>query len=146
MKTIIKEISKQITHLGCIVVYGVIIATTLLLEQYTLFWKLCISLIVIMFIGMGIKALYFKERPKKQEYFSRLEKIDASSFPSIHSARISALALILSMYFNKTLFTIFLTIVAICVMYSRIYLKKHRFVDIIGGAILGVLVGLVLVL
>lgn len=137
MMKIIHEMISQTTHMGGIIPYGVLTASALLLEEYLLFWQLLASLIVILVIGLGIKALYFRERPKKEKYANALERIDASSFPSIHSARITALAIIFSLFFNKTLFTALLIILAVCVFYSRIYLKKHRFIDIIGGAILG---------
>ncbi|MGV8163179.1 MAG: phosphatase PAP2 family protein [Candidatus Nanoarchaeia archaeon] len=146
MKAIIQEIITQITHLGSIVTYGVVIAFALLVEKYSLFWELVVSLAIILIIGMSIKFLYFKDRPQKQKYSGKLEKMDASSFPSIHSARITALAIILSISFNKTFLTIFLILVAFAVMYSRIYLKKHRLVDIIGGAILGGLSCLVILI
>ncbi|MFA6073328.1 MAG: phosphatase PAP2 family protein [Candidatus Woesearchaeota archaeon] len=137
MKKIIEEIYKQITNLGGIIPYGLIILTSLLLDEYKLFLELSLSLLIVILIGFGIKELYFVDRPQKQKHHNLLEKLDASSFPSIHSARIISLAIILSIHFNKLFFTLFLIILAILVMYSRIYLKKHRFVDIIGGTILG---------
>lgn len=146
MKAIIEEIIQQVTHIGSIVTYGVVIAFALLLEKYALFWELTLSLALILIIGMSIKFLYFKDRPEKQKYTGKLEKMDASSFPSIHSARITALAIILIVYFNKILITLFLLVIALSVMYSRIYLKKHRYVDLLGGAILGGLSSLVILI
>ena len=84
-----------------------------------------------------IRLFYFKPRPKKEEYSNLWEKIDASSFPSLHAARVVFLAILFSVHFANQYLTILCTIVAILVAYSRIYLQKHDWIDIIGGAVIG---------
>jgi len=63
------------------------------------------------------------------------------SFPSAHTANAFAFATTLSSYHRK--FTIVLFAWAILVGFSRLYLGLHYFTDIIGGAILGIVVSLV---
>src|SRR3989344_1752943 len=84
-----------------------------------------------------IRIFYFKPRPKKEDYSNLLEKIDASAFPSLHTARIVFLAILFSVHFANPYLTILCIIVAILVAYSRIYLQKHDWIDIIGGAVIG---------
>jgi len=84
-----------------------------------------------------IRIFYFKPRPKKEDYSNLLEKIDASAFPSLHTARIVFLAILFSVHFANQYLTILCIIVAILVAYSRIYLQKHDWIDIIGGAVIG---------
>lgn len=85
-----------------------------------------------------IRIFYFKPRPKKEDYANLLEKIDASSFPSLHAARIVFLTILFSVHFANQYLTILCTIVAILVAYSRIYLQKHDWIDVIGGIVVGV--------
>ena len=85
-----------------------------------------------------IRIFYFKNRPKKETYSNFIERIDASSFPSLHSARIIFLAILFSVHFANQYLTILCTIVAALVSYSRIYLQKHDWIDVAGGIVVGV--------
>jgi membrane-associated phospholipid phosphatase len=99
--------------------------------------KMLICYFAIMAVSVFFKFFFFKERPNKQEYSNWLQKIDASSFPSVHSARAGALALLLGYFHaNAYLLSLFL-ILAVGVCYSRIFLKKHDLTDVFFGALLG---------
>jgi len=63
------------------------------------------------------------------------------SFPSAHTANAFAFATTLSSYHRK--FTVAMFAWALLVGFSRIYLGLHYFTDVIGGAILGIIVSLV---
>lgn len=113
----------------------------LFLDNYNLFMQLSFGLIITFLVAVIIRLLYFKERPNKEPYTNLFEKIDASAFPSIHSARISFLVLVFSSYFQNLLIITLLLIIGILVCYSRIYLRKHDFVDVVGGVIVGIVLG-----
>lgn len=84
-----------------------------------------------------IRMFYFKDRPKKEAHHNFLERIDASSFPSLHAARIVYLAILFSAHFANAYLTILFATTAALVSFSRIYLKKHDWVDVLGGIGLG---------
>jgi membrane-associated phospholipid phosphatase len=102
-------------------------------------FSILIGWFCIEIISASIKALYHKKRPNGQTYSNIVEKIDAGSFPSIHSARSSFLFLCLFSIYPGNLRFIFLGLFLI-VGLSRILLKKHYFNDVIGGYILGIIV------
>lgn len=88
------------------------------------------------FICSSIKYLWHKPRPNGQEFNNGFEKIDAGSFPSIHASRISLVYLSLSYihYINGQLLLVPIFVLIILVVgYSRIFLKKHFFVDVMAG-------------
>jgi len=121
-----------------IFIFYIIIFFLLDLKQLSL--KLLIGMILIYLIAIPIRYLYFKERPTKKQYKNILEKIDASSFPSMHSARTTFLLMTLTKFLNFEIkITIFLTLTWAIILYARIYKKKHDYKDIIGGIILGLI-------
>ena len=102
------------------------------------FYVLLFTLLINEILGSAIKIIFPKTRPNGQKYSTLIEKIDAGSFPSLHSSRITIVYLIL---FSATTFIafkiLFIAIIPI-VMLSRINLKKHFLTDILGGFVIGV--------
>jgi len=99
---------------------------------------LFVDLLLVVLITIFVRAIYFKPRPNKMAYNNFLEKLDASSFPSIHSARITSLFLSYILYFKANLFlSVFLFLIAFLIFYSRVYLKKHDWIDVSAGFMLG---------
>jgi|SRR3989344_3634267 len=92
-----------------------------------------------------IRLFYFKNRPKRETYNNLVEKIDASSFPSLHTARIVFLAVLFSVHFGSQYLTVLCIIVALLVSYSRIYLQKHDWIDVAGGIAVGVATSVVII-
>jgi membrane-associated phospholipid phosphatase len=45
-------------------------------------------------------------------------------------------------YSGNLILRIFLAVIGLLVAYSRIYLKRHYYIDVIGGIILGVLISM----
>lgn len=105
-----------------------------------IFYPLLKGLLLIYTITMPIKFLVFKNRPKKMKYKAFWEKFEASSFPSVHAARVVFLALVLCSRFNNNVLSVMLFAVAALVIYSRIYLKKHYWTDVIGGLLISFLI------
>ena len=96
------------------------------------------GLIIIELICSIIKLIYYKDRPNKEGHSNFLEKIDAGSFPSIHTARSSFVFLVLFMLavsYVKWIFIALLLIVGL----TRILLNKHYYFDVIVGYIIGIL-------
>jgi membrane-associated phospholipid phosphatase len=124
--------SKEITTLIPIFFY--------LINQKQLAIKIFIGLIIVYTIGIIIRLIYNKERPKQKPRNNLLQKIDANSFPSMHSTRSTYILLILLQYFQYEIkISIFLSIIYITILYARIHKKQHDYIDLIGGIILGII-------
>src|SRR3989344_3302150 len=119
------------------------LAASILLILLFISSPLLIPLIAGSIITAGIVVLirifYFKNRPKKETYRNFWQRIDASSFPSLHTARIVFLAMLFSVHFANRYLTILCFVTAALVAYSRIYLQKHDWIDVAGGLLVGVL-------
>jgi len=87
-----------------------------------------------------IKIIFPKKRPDGQLYNNILEKIDAGSFPSLHTSRITITYLSLFFISNIIILKLLYCVVIATVAYSRIHLKKHFLTDVIAGFIIGVLI------
>lgn len=138
IKKSIKESIRNITSLGHID-FSVILFLILLFIDIRIALILALGILIIQVIGVLIKLLFNKKRPNKQNYTNILEKIDAGSFPSIHSARSILIALVLYPLFSHIAVTMVLFALAILVGYSRMHLKKHYLIDVIGGYLLGLI-------
>jgi membrane-associated phospholipid phosphatase len=124
--------SKEITLLIPIFFY--------LINQKQLSIRIFIGLIIIYAVGIIIRLTYNKERPKQKPRNSLLQKIDANSFPSMHGARSTFIVLLLLQYFQYEIkISIFLFIIYITILYARIHKKRHDYIDLIGGIILGII-------
>ncbi len=137
-----KEIFRDITTLGGFVFTSLLCLTLLVVEQYGLFFKTVVGLVLILLICIIIRLLYYKDRPRKQPHHNLIERIDASSFPSMHTARAFFLPIIFWHITPQVSFKIVLILLTITVTYSRIYLQKHDWIDVSAGAILGTIVGI----
>lgn len=104
------------------------------------FYVLLVALLVNEIVGSLIKIFFPKTRPNGQKYDTLLQKIDAGSFPSLHSSRISLTYLTMFSYAEniwiKATFLLFIALV----MISRVQLKKHFVSDILGGLAIGILI------
>ena len=108
--------------------------------------KLAISLILILvsneIVCGTIKFVYPKERPIPMQRNTFFQKYLAGSFPSVHTARITAFFIaVISFYTNKIFILISLLIIT-GVGYSRIYLKKHYFIDVLAGFLIGAFISI----
>jgi undecaprenyl-diphosphatase len=145
MLHLIKEFIEDSSAFGSLSFFLFLIFLFLILGEVKLGIWLILGFILSFAFVIIIRLFYFKERPQKKEYKNIIEKINASSFPSLHSWRIVMIFVFLSYYYNSIYLVIFLGIIAILVFFSRKYLKFHYWTDIIFGAIFGLIMSLLIV-
>jgi len=87
-----------------------------------------------------IKVVFPKKRPDGQAYTNLLEKIDAGSFPSLHTSRITITYLSLFFLNDVLILKILYCLVIAAVAYSRVQLKRHFWMDLIGGFAIGLII------
>lgn len=104
------------------------------------YYYLLLALLINEVVGSLIKLFFHKPRPTGQEYSNAIEKIDAGSFPSLHSSRITVVYLTLFWHSDLLVFQILFLLVIPIVGLSRIFLKKHYLTDVLGGLFFGSLV------
>lgn len=105
-----------------------------------LFHYLLLALLINEIFCSLIKIIFPKKRPTEQTYKNIIEKIDAGSFPSIHASRITIVYLTLfSNTENLAIKTVFLSVIVL-VFFSRVKLKKHFWIDVLGGFVIGGLI------
>ena len=107
-----------------------------------------ISFLIIIPLNTLFKNLFERARPvvERQEIDVPLKKDFA--YPSGHASFVSSGALILMILYRKEkelIFSSLLTIEAVLVCLSRIYVGDHYFFDVIGGALLGSGISLLLI-
>ena len=140
------EFFRDVTAFGGMSFYIVVLLLTLLFQQYAVFWNLTIGFLIILTCVVLIRIVYFKARPRPQDHHNYLQRLDASSFPSLHTARIFFAAFYFSYVWNRLYSTIILLTIALSVSYSRIYLQKHDWWDVLGGiALAGITATLMMV-
>ncbi len=83
------------------------------------------------FLTWGIKGIVNRKRPNK-EFTNRFN----SSFPSGHISNYYSVAHLFAKEYPK--YSIYLYSFGLLLGFSRIYLKKHYFTDVIGGIIIGI--------
>jgi len=102
-------------------------------------------LVIIYIIVYTIRKVYFKNRPKKMSYNNNIEKIDASSFPSMHSARIFSLATFIFLNFALNLYlSLIIGVIAILTAIARLLKKKHDYIDVTVGAVIGIVIAVII--
>jgi len=140
-KRMLMEQVQAVSGLGTFVFNVILVFIFVLTKNFSVALSLFLSLVFIMFVGFFVKFFFFRPRPDKQKFRSLLEKVDASSFPSVHAARAVAVLVILGLFFHSFFWWFFLSVLAFLVGLSRIILKRHRLIDVLAGFVLGFLVG-----
>lgn len=135
----------HISSLGTALFVLVLAAAVLLMGEYTLSAQLFSALAISFLVVMPIKFFFHRERPDKRKHKNWIEKLDAASFPSVHSNRAALLFIIISVFFGKIYLTVFLAIVSVLIAYSRVYLKRHYLSDVLAGYFLGLLEGVLII-
>ncbi len=128
---------RDITTFGGAIFYLTFVLVLFLVDQKNLSFTLLAGFISTLVITVIIRLLYFRERPRKQEFHNILERLDASSFPSLHAGRAVFLAGVGISYSPSLLFTLLCIVAGALIIYSRIHLKKHDWIDVLGGIVVG---------
>ena len=88
----------------------------------------------------GIKYVWHKPRPDGQAFSGGMEKIDAGSFPSIHSARLALMGgslayqcYLAGLYPGLFIWALWIPMIG----YTRIFLSRHYPTDVAAGYTIG---------
>ena len=106
------EIFVALTTFGHPVFYVLLLAV-LAVFNVSLAVSLFLALMAIEIVCVAIKLVYRKDRPIIQTREGFFNKIDANSFPSIHSARIALIAMVLSVHYKNLFLTIIFMVLII---------------------------------
>jgi membrane-associated phospholipid phosphatase len=139
MDNLVKETWRDVVALGSLLFFLVIAIFLLFIEPRSSF-IIILGLFMVEAVGALVKVLFYKARPDRQKFTNMLEKIDSGSFPSIHAARTILVALSIYHLFISPLAWAFLALLVLLVGASRVNLKRHYIVDVIGGYVFGFLV------
>lgn len=132
---------RDLTSLGGVIIYGIFAILLLIItENLKVFEQLITALIIAYAITILIRSVYYKPRPNEEEHTTFLKKLEASSFPSLHSMRAIIQLIIYGALFNNILITATLSILALLVIISRLELGKHDITDVSIGAIIGAII------
>ncbi len=143
IKKYLREALIAVTALGTAYFYGLLIIFLFLLKKYDVAIHLIIGLLLCYIFVFIIRLFYFKERPVKEDYFNFFTRINASSFPSLHTLSSIYAATVLAVNFKTIEISIFFYAVALLIAYSRIYVKKHYLTDVLVGLALGLIASLI---
>jgi len=133
----LEETLRDTTALGGNAVYGMVALMFLLTGDTETFVYLALALILLYAIISIVRLLFFRVRPDKQKYAGFFTKIDAGSFPSLHSARATALAIVTGVAFPDFAIRAVLALGVLAVVVTRVVLKRHYITDVIAGVALG---------
>ena len=116
---------KDISAIGSPIVLMIILFIQL--NESSTFLYSILGLFLIEIVCSLIKITYFKPRPQIIPFENILDKINSSSFPSIHSARITFAATIMLYNTDSLIKKLVFIFLILYVCYSRIYLKNISF-------------------
>lgn len=142
-KEIYSVILKDLGAYGGFPFYGIVILFFLLLKNFAFTITLIESLVAVSIVVIAVRLAHFKPRPgqKKRKYNILYERIDNSSFPSIHAAR--AVMLSIALWTKVPVFVPLLVLMTIIVLLSRLHFKRHDWTDITAGAVIGLVLGII---
>jgi len=136
-----EEVMRDTTAFGGYAMYAFVTALFLILGNWTVFAQLVVGIILCYAFTLPIRYFFFRRRPDKQSHSGFFTRIDAGSFPSIHSTRVVILAIILCRFFNNPLVSVLFALGVIGVIVTRVTLKRHYLSDALGGVVIGSIAG-----
>lgn len=140
---LIEGAARDISAIGSSVFYALACGFALL-DQPWLCMQLVVAFAGLMGICYFIKACFPSTRPDHVDgtvHANVLEQVDASSFPSAHSARAAAMAWVIGGVISNPWVIGGLGLTALLVGGSRIVLDRHRPIDVAAGYVIGSIAG-----
>jgi len=131
---------RALTELGSFAFWFVIVFVLWIFGKRTLATYLLVAILIHIAIGGSVK--YIIDRPRPFEVFPdafALYNPTDPSFPSGHTEGTFAAAAVLGLRSKKLLAP--LSLLAVFVGFSRLYIGVHFPLDVISGAVFGVLIG-----
>lgn len=135
-----KNTIQDISSLGGNPIYFVAALLFLISNNLREFWTLTIAFVIAYLLTAGIRFVWWQERPDHQKYHNLWEKFDSGSFPSLHAARAVVLAVVVSVFYQNIWVAAAFAAAIFAVCWARIYLKRHRPIDVIAGVVLGLII------
>ena len=134
-------VSRDVTAAGSSALYLALVPLVAAVDSSTAL-RLAVGYCLLMGVCYGIKAAFFKPRPDHADSpapKNRIESIDASSFPSAHSARAATIAWVIGTAPDAPLLLgLGLAVGAIAVGVSRVILRRHTAMDVLAGWVIGI--------
>jgi undecaprenyl-diphosphatase len=126
-------------------IWVVIVAILMVIEEkrnkkFVLVFFVTIAFTALV-VSYPLKMIFHRQRPIPNKLYSHVACPTDFSFPSGHAATAFAAATVLAVFDKKR--RLFYFTVAVLISYSRIYLQCHYLLDIVGGAIIGVIIALI---
>lgn len=135
-----------IGSLGSVPFFLIINLLTLLYLGFIPALFLLTGFIIVHLAAIFLRIIFFRERPIKKKHHNIIEKILASSMPSMHATRGTFLFLFFA-YIVKSIPALIILLGFLgLILYSRIYLKRHDAIDLLVGVTLGTVIFIFLLL
>ena len=125
-------------------IFYILVLLVLVAFDASLALPLFLALIFVELSCILIKLMYRKDRPVPQSREGIFNRVDANSFPSVHSTRIALLATMIILYYQNFLLSLVGIVVMFLVGYSRVYLQRHYVKDVIFGFLLGIITAIII--
>lgn len=139
---------KWVTHLGDGTIFTIAIPLAFIKNLRWFFVVACTAVIVLCVTAI-LKQWVFHGFPRPSLFLGEenlylvpgVKMHTINSFPSGHTTAAFALYFVLCFLFNNKLGSFLLFVLAALVGYSRIYLSQHFLIDVMVGAMLGLICG-----
>lgn len=103
------------------------------------------AVIYLVQLGVVESIKFLTKRPRPKAHLKRIIetnvfglRVSSGSFPSGHASNVTTIAVLITAFYNisgNSFILVFLTAFTIAI--SRIYLRKHYLLDVLGGALIG---------
>ena len=126
----LRQFSTDLSALGGLPVF-LVVMIAVPNQALSMFVALALSMAIV----IPVRLVWRRARPDKRKAKNLLEQIDASSFPSIHTARAAILGL--AIVSAPWMYAI-TALIVLGVASARVRLKAHDLLDVSIGALLGI--------